>query len=1112
APVKKKPAAASSTTASSSSAAAAPAKKKAAPVEEEAVKFKFTDESAEEWVTANVQGFNLADLGDSNWKVRLAAMQAFLELVKTQPPETYEAEAILRYLGKTPGWKESNFQVASSMIGILDAVAKVPSFHRGAASVVLNGLTEKLGDMKVKKVASDCLTTFAENTSLEFVLSQMYEPLRKAKSPKLLSDALIWMHQSVMEFGVKGVKVRELVDFVKFALGNTNQAVRNSGIVVLGGLRMFVGPDIKAFVADCNPQLLALIDAEFDKVAAGAPPAPTKVTKTANEAAGDPTDDLFPRVDITTQLTNELMDVSELVGALKARLVDSNKNLAMYAVEICGVLATAVGPPFEKNARILLPSMAALLADQKVHIRTAALNALESVYKETGVDPFIPTAGQSLVSDQPQMRKDLLKFLGDKLVLEREKNSPLPDMSPLVQPIFLCLQDKNSDVRKGAAVVLGFVADDVGLDTIRERAGDLYKGSALASLTPFFDAVKSSASGSAKGNSASSLPAPGTPSKLKRATIAGPISESSGGVGGASGSRPKSLIAVPGSKLRRPTSVSTAGTGKKDIPAEESADVPSVTVLSSDLRAKDMRASQDRGLTKWTFESPRKDLIDFLAEQCVGNLSDVVIGLMFSTDHYKEKDYAAALVQLVDGITHAMSSDDTETKVRYVANSDLILKYLTIRFFDTNTIILIKSLELLEHLFRLIDDQGAFLTEYEAAAFLPFFINKYLGRISEKDKSLLEEKLKRIPVQAPPAPRSPQTKNTTWVSKTATEPDNEAIKPQVSAPAFMPALAGMVGAPAEMAHDPPASGTFGGGVRKEFSLDLDGLKSGGMQTFGKPLNSASSEPALASPLRGSLESVTSSNMTGSANSLMMDYVLAQITSSDAYESIEALKHFEKSLAQSTVGVIPHLDEIVSAITLQIRIAFTAADVNSPGTTRLCKHLVGALMELFSKPAAVTALSRDPVQRCIEELLSRLQDPNLQSMESGVHLSKSMNVLVVRILENCDKNMIFSILLSLLEESANSTVVAPADELDAHVKYTQLVMKCLWRMTKIIGKLIEENKLDVSKLILSVHQFLKVTPPNVWKRRAAEKVIPEADMPLKTVKTIVHEIAHAIGER
>ena len=74
------------------------------------------------------------------------------------------------------------------------------------------------------------------------------------------------------------------------------------------------------------------------------------------------------------------------------------------------------------------------------------------------------------------------------------------------------------------------------------------------------------------------------------------------------------------------------------------------------------------------------------------------------------------------------------------------------------------------------------------------------------------------------------------------------------------------------------------------------------------------------------------------------------------------------------------------------------------------------------------------------------------------------------------------------------------------------MKCLWKMTKIIPKLIQEDSLHVNRLILEVHKFLQSSPPAEWKRRAAEKKIPQADMPLRTIKTILHELAGAMEDK
>ena len=104
-------------------------------------------------------------------------------------------------------------------------------------------MVEKLGDMKLKKVAGECLSSIAESVSINFILSLSYESLRKAKSPKVLSDSLVWIHQALMAFGTKGVALKELIEFVNStALVNSNAAVRTAGVSVLGALRLFVGP------------------------------------------------------------------------------------------------------------------------------------------------------------------------------------------------------------------------------------------------------------------------------------------------------------------------------------------------------------------------------------------------------------------------------------------------------------------------------------------------------------------------------------------------------------------------------------------------------------------------------------------------------------------------------------------------------------------------------------------------------------------------------------------------------------------------------------------------------------------------------------------------------
>lgn len=83
------------------------------------------------------------------------------------------------------------------------------------------------------------------------------------------------------------------------------------------------------------------------------------------------------------------------------------------------------------------------------------------------------------------------------------------------------------------------------------------------------------------------------------------------------------------------------------------------------------------------------------------------------------------------------------------------------------------------------------------------------------------------------------------------------------------------------------------------------------------------------------------------------------------------------------------------------------------------------------------------------------------------------------------------------------------ELDFQSKHTELVMKCTWKLIKAIPQMLQEKSLEIAPLLLDVHEFLMAYPPLEWKRRISLQV-PQADMPLRTVKTILSMILSAVG--
>jgi cytoskeleton-associated protein 5 len=119
-----------------------------------------------------------------------------------------------------------------------------------------------------------------------------------------------WIEQVLSEFGIAGLLLRSLIEFLKGGLKNSNAAVRTSATKTLVMVKLFAGSSISDLLGDLNPQLLATIQSEFEKVEGNPPPEPTRQSADVlamapqggsggkGGAAASALDDLFPRVEI----------------------------------------------------------------------------------------------------------------------------------------------------------------------------------------------------------------------------------------------------------------------------------------------------------------------------------------------------------------------------------------------------------------------------------------------------------------------------------------------------------------------------------------------------------------------------------------------------------------------------------------------------------------------------------------------------------------------------------------------------------------------------------------------------------------------------------------------
>ncbi|KAK4696398.1 cytoskeleton-associated protein 5, partial [Phenoliferia sp. Uapishka_3] len=1281
----------------------APPSSKSAP--SEPLKYRFSQEDAEAQAESLLPPEIVKEVADGNWKIRLAAVEALGAWLGGEGGDV-ESEIVVRFLSKKPGWKESNFQcgtvggrkkeradvlmvrrrqVAGKMFGIFQSLAEnSTTWTKASAAITIPPLSEKLGDMKLKAPAGDALLVFAEKSSLQFVLNQAYEPMAKQKAPKALADSLVWVDRAIREFGIGGLSVRELIEFLKVGLKSTNAAVRTNATKALVTLKLYVGADITTFLQDLNPALLTTIESEFDKVAGESPPEPTRVAADAAVAKAssggkgkgkddDGLDDLFPRVDLeklvssattagcndsnwkirkesleTIQATLDAnkrlkpSNLPDLTNALKLRMSDSNKIVQGLALDVVSRIATGMGKAFDKHARIFATPVANVLADQKANIRASAVTTLTAIADAVGLEPLLSGFDKPLEAQNPLLRKELLGWLEGRFADEAVVASL--DLTSLAGPVISCLEDRNADVRKSATALLPAIVARAGYNYVLDQTSKL-KPASRSTVVPLIEAARGSG------------PAPSAPSAAPSVTAKAPAPPKAAGParGTAKVLRPGASSAPPppppapadepvtkipaalrprqsfGARVKAPTPVSRAS------PAPASREAP---FRNADPDAKRIRAAKETGSLKWVVDgTPRPDQIEALHHQMTPNTSPELLAQLFSKDHNSERDFTAGLTLLDDcakdpNLASSFDLSPEEMRARLVANVDVIFKYVTLRIALTSTTITVKCLDLVEHLIAVLDLEGHKLSDYEASALLlsliskvgdgketirmrirglfksfcnvypyskvfttildhglisknartrtesaeelgslfqrhgvtsfpvakalptiaklisdrdasvrtaaltaigsaytiigPDAVYKYIGAIPDKERTMLEERLKRTAGGAPtPTPRA----NTPVQSRVATPSRDRpiAMAPPSSPPPVPKALTPTPAAAVSglgLAQPRSKLGAVSriGGARP-LSVYSQGGAAGGESSIASPRaiptrqgiprvsGVGSGIPARQSLLAPRRDRDSHEDSGIPLTRLEVQALVDLIRTNDVAKCVEVLKQLQREISTQSNLLVNQADDIIDAITQQMSLAFTDLNGSSPQSVlRLAKHLMQTLSAFFDHKNLGQAVSTAALTSLLAELTGRLLDtaenPETDAISS---LSKVLNMVLIRIFHHSDQTACFTALFNVLQQATVDLRDLRGQELTDRAKYAELVMKCLWKVSKTVKESLEANHLHAPRLLRDINLFLIMIPPAEWRRRATDNV-PLADMPLRTVKTILQQVVSVYGEQ
>ncbi|XP_071485290.1 cytoskeleton-associated protein 5-like [Diadema antillarum] len=1240
----------------------------------------LTEDEVDDKAAALLSPTILTQLASSNWKERLAAMEEFTTKVQNMEKNDINAQAFVRVLAKKPGFKEANFQVMNAKITLIGFLAEKARFSRRCAQVVLGPLIDKVGDIKSGSKVKESLTAVAEACSLGYIAEEATSyAFDKQKNPKNQAEFLTWFAQAIQEFGFSSVNVKPLIAFIKKALAAVNPQVRTSAITLLGVIYMYMGATLRMLFDGEKAALLSQMDAEFEKMSGQSPPTPFRgaAAKKASEEDDDDEDDedeedggggggggmnvadLVPRVDISSQITPGLIDemadskwkirgealdkvegilkeakfitpnLGDLPAALKARLGESNKNLAQTTANILATIATAMGPASKQYVKTFAAGLLLLCGDSKPSVRAAAIAALTAWEEQTGLAPFIEDEIllSVLAKEKPVLRAEIFGWLETKMGKYRSLPADLAQCTP---HLFAGLEDRSADVRKNATAVLPLFMMHLSYEKMVKMTGKLKPSSKqqvmgiMEKQRPNIPAKpgKPASSKAAKkekekesarpATAAAAAPPTEEPEKKKEAAPsskrpktapAKSVPNDTGSNSSVSSSASSALThegAAPngaGGKAKPSKAPQSQGKGKggkaaatKKGKKDEDEDLGPAIVMNKgkDRRLKD---ETDLKILKWNFTTPRAEYIEQLKDQIQPCVSKGLFAQLFHADFKHHIAAASILLEAVESHKDAMK-----------ANVDVLLKWVSLRFFDTNTSVLVKVLEFMRALFAMLSEDDYNLLDQEATSFIPYLVlkigdpkenirkdvkaviklltkvypaskmfsflmdglksknarqrtecldelgnlielyglnvcqpsppkalkevagqiadrdnnvrsaalntlvqvyqivgddvYKYIGNLNEKELSLLEERIKRSGKKAPPPKTAPPQAQKNAEEKAA---QRQEVKKSNLPPGWRDAYRNP-GKGQRPATAPSRAPSGHPSVPKVFSLELDRLglnDDEGDVKLPQLEDTTAVQELLEEPVVLPKRKVQKPALP---SMMQLNFMISQVASNEIAISIQALAQLDEILKEPERSkvMMDHVDQLLVATSLQLRMAFSkhmGDQITSKDVIRMYRCLVALLVSVFQNTSLSQQASKDVLCDLINGLITVLIDDRLMAFDEGPQVVRSVNVVMAKVVENADHNAAIGALIKLLQECV-------AHE-SSSTKFVQLIMKCLWRLVRMMPNII--NELNVDRILLDLHLFLKAFPSSVWRDRPS-------DTPLRTVKTILHSLAKILGQK
>uniref|UniRef100_A0A158R650 Cytoskeleton-associated protein 5 n=1 Tax=Syphacia muris TaxID=451379 RepID=A0A158R650_9BILA len=710
----------------------------------------------------------IEDVESKKWQERRDALQTLLTMCTENPklcPKANYGEhvAILKKVLE----KDANINVCALSAKCITAFAKgLRKKFAPYATLVAPVIFEKFKEKRplLKDPLCECIDAVIATTSLETVGEIVQVALEK-QNPNIKIQTSLFLYREFTKCNAQNAPKKLLKIFIPIFLkhtGDSDPDVREASYSGLGAVMKAIGEKacmvLLTEIADDKTKMskvLAARDRSFKDAAEAEALKREKETVESSSNASDiekvknapqcpievDTWEMLEPVDVLAKLPEKFLEeveskkwqmrrdalqtlltlcnenprlcpksnYGEHISILKKILEkDANINVCALAARCLTAFATGLRKKFSPYVSLIVPVIFEKFKEKRPLLRDPLCECIDAVVASASLETMVEEVQGALEKANPNIKIQTNLFLYRVFMKYNAQTMPKKVLKVLVPVIIKHTGDSDPEVREASYSALGAAMKAIGEKACMVLLTPIVEDKTkMAKIRDFRDKAAKEAGSDVVSAMVQSI------HKSDRDELE--IDEQILETKKQSPLKPPVAVSVSGKRVSKnkvqdtddasvaQTEFQAESNAEETVPTKES---PLITNREKATRLKDEKNFK---VLKWNFDQPTAEHVEQLHLQFTSVAIPSLCSMLFSKDfkqHLKALDVLDSLVV-----------DDPNA---VVANSDLILKWISLRFFETNQQVLLKALDLASKVFTTIQEASEPFGDAEMSSFVPY--------------------------------------------------------------------------------------------------------------------------------------------------------------------------------------------------------------------------------------------------------------------------------------------------------------------------------------------------------------------------------------------------------